>query len=392
MNTHGLAETSIVGTPEREVALALRRAERPLLLLGYGTVLSEAHVEVAQMARRLSHLRVAATPKAKGAFAEEHAQYLGVVGFAGHDAANQFLFEQADFVLVVGTRLGELTSNNWDARWQKLQMARVDVSAASLASWCTSKITLRSDAKRALTNVLVHLPQRVGVVPTVAATTTVATLPPPERSTDGDAGTEAELTPRRVFEVLNRVYHPDGHVFSGIGNTMAWGIHYLRRSVANRWHVNLAAGAMGHAIPAAMGAGLTGARAIAVVGDAEFLMTGYELHTAVENAIPLTIVVLNDAGHGMVRVGSRVHCQGKTPGFDFQTPVDVVLACRAQGAYATRATTLAHFEHELSLIDGRRGPTVIDVPISRDLMPPLGARLTSLSQAFGSHRCEDTDA
>jgi thiamine pyrophosphate-dependent acetolactate synthase large subunit-like protein len=142
---------------------------------------------------------------------------------------------------------------------------------------------------------------------------------------------------------------------------------------------------MGHAIPAAIGAALAGAQSCAVLGDAEFLMTGYELHTAVENQLPLTVIVLNDAGHGMVRVGSRVHCQGQTPNFDFTTPVDIVAACRAQSAYAARPATVAELERELENGATRSTPTVLDVTISRDLMPPLGARLSSLSQAFGSH-------
>ncbi len=365
-------------SPHHEIALALQAAQRPLLVLGYGAVLADAHAEIEEMVRRLPRLRVVASPKAKGAFSERHPRYLGVVGFAGHDAANEFLFESSDFLLVVGTRLGELTSNNWDPRWRRLPSARIDANEHALASWCESNIRLRSDAKLALGEVLHHLPRRVRVRSKLDVRSTALDSPNAEEST------ECALTPQTVFELLNRVFPADGHVFSGIGNTMAWGIHCLQRTVSNRWHVNLAAGAMGHAIPAAIGAALTGARALAVVGDAEFLMTGYEIHTAVENQIPLTVIVLNDAGHGMVRIGSRVHCGGKTPTCDFQTPVDIVRACRAQGAYASRPRTLPDLERGLLATRVRGGPTIFDVAISREACPPLGARLAALTQAFGS--------
>ncbi len=140
---------------------------------------------------------------------------------------------------------------------------------------------------------------------------------------------------------------------------------------------------MGHAIPAAIGAALTGAMAVALVGDAEFLMTGYELHTALENDVSLCVVVLNDAGHGMVRVGSQVHCKGMTPSFDFLHAVDVMAAGRAQGAYAVSAETAREFMPAFVDSLARPGPTVINVPIARGLVPPLGARLDSLSHAFG---------
>lgn len=380
-----------------EIARALARARTPVLVAGYGAVVADASAQLLDLLAQLPQLRVMATPKAKGVVPETHPRYLGVVGFAGHPKAQDYLFQSADFVLVVGTRLGELSSNNWDARWLQLNLARIDVCELTLGSWCKGALTVKGDAQSVLTSIsrqLTHLGEREV---TAASVTTSGTEPWDDiaryRETEDDNSNESEaLSPRQVFELLNRDFPGEGHVFSGIGNTMAWGIHYLRRPLANRWHVNLAAGAMGHAIPAAIGAALTGAAALAVVGDAEFLMTGYELHTAVENRLNLTVIVLNDAGHGMVRVGSRVHCQGRTPSVDFRHPVDMVTASRAQGAHATRVNRKHALGRELAAAARRAGPTVIDVPISRDLTPPLGARLEALSQAFANADREDTDA
>lgn len=378
-----------------KIAEALARAERPVLVAGYGTVVADASEEVTELLGQLPRLRVMATPKAKGVVSETHRQYLGVVGFAGHAKALEYLFESADFVLVVGTRLGELTSNNWDARWLQLNLARIDVCEHTLGSWCSSELSVRGEAKLVLTSISKRL-MRLGPQASLHTSVSPNEIKDCAAEARGAANEDEDetLSPRYVFELLNRNFPGDGHVFSGIGNTMAWGIHYLRRPLANRWHVNLASGAMGHAIPAAIGAALTGAASLAVVGDAEFLMTGYELHTAVENRLNLTVIVLNDAGHGMVRVGSRVHCQGKTPSVDFTHPVDMVAASRAQGAHATRVNRADDLGRELAAAARREGPTVIDVPISRDLTPPLGARLEALSQAFANTSAdrEDTDA
>lgn len=395
------------------IAKTLARAEKPVLVAGYGTVVAEASEELVELLGQLPRLRVMSTPKAKGVVSETHRQYLGVVGFAGHATALEYLFESADFVLVVGTRLGELTSNNWDARWLQLNLARIDVCELTLGSWCASELSVKGEAKvvlRSISERLTKLAPRASLVETMSAhdmgarsavdclaedyTAEDCTVAAEAAHNATDDNHDEALTPRHVFELLNQNFPDDGHIFSGIGNTMAWGIHYLRRPLANRWHVNLASGAMGHAIPAAIGAALTGAASLAIVGDAEFLMTGYELHTAVENRLNLTVIVLNDAGHGMVRVGSRVHCQGTTPSVDFTHPVDLVMASRAQGAHATRVNFAEDLVRELCAAARREGPTVIDVPISRDLTPPLGARLEALSQAFANAAVdrEDTNA
>lgn len=366
-----------------QIALSLARAHHPLLVLGWGAVVAGASSPVAALATRLPQLRVVATPKAKGVFSEFSRQYLGVVGFAGHETANQFLFERADYVVVIGSRLGELTSNNWDTRWRHLNMARVDVSEGVLRSWCPSHQTVVGDARGVLERVL----RALGPQNTAKGRATESHVSTDSRVSTVSRATPAndvELDPVGVFGVINRHFPAEGHVFSGIGNSMAWGVHYLTRSVANRWHVNLSAGAMGHAIPAAIGAALTGAESLAVVGDAEFLMTGYELHTAVENSVRLTVIVLNDSGHGMVRIGSRVHCKNRTPSFDFNHPVNIVAASQAQGARALTVRTPKALREVLRERSADSGPIVIEVPISRELSPPLGARLESLTQSFGT--------
>jgi acetolactate synthase-1/2/3 large subunit len=145
---------------------------------------------------------------------------------------------------------------------------------------------------------------------------------------------------------------------------------------------------MGHAIPGAIGAALMGAPTLVLVGDAEFLMSGMELHTAVENRLPVVVLVLNDAGHGMVRIGARAHCGGIAPPTDFTCPPDLVELGRALGAHGCRVFTEAELEQSILTALCRPGPTLVDVPISRDATPPLGARLAALSQAFGlGDRC-----
>jgi acetolactate synthase I/II/III large subunit len=372
-------ESSRTELVAKQAAELLFAARAPLVVAGYGAVLGHASAGLLRLAERLAALRVVATPRSKGVFPEAHPAYLGVVGFAGHAAATQYLFERADCVLLLGTRLGELTSDNWDPRWTKLRLIRVDIDLAVLAQWCSPLLAAQACARQFLCEVHTALDARPA---------TLRSAPEPSQSSAANApdvyDPQAQLNPLRLMAALNRSFPAQGHIFCGIGNTMAWAIHALVRSEPDHWHVNLNSGAMGHAIPAAIGASFARSVVLAVVGDAEFLMTGFELHTAVERRSSVVVVVLNDAGHGMVRIGRQVHAGGIAPGVDFERPVDLVQAAKAMGARAERTVDVAQFEAALFRALHAVGPTVIDVPIRRDEQPPLGARLAALSHAFGA--------
>jgi thiamine pyrophosphate-dependent acetolactate synthase large subunit-like protein len=290
----------------------LAAAKRPVLVIGFGAVIANAGANALALASSLPNLTVVATPRAKGIFPEDHPQYRGVIGFAGHAEARRCLFDEGDLAVIVGTRLGELTSDNWDPRWQQLRAIRIDIASQS-ANWLGHcECTLVGDA-----SALLH--QLIATTPAKSGTRFVPPEPPDERSS----------------------YETDP-------------------------------------VPCLA--------ALAILGDAEFLMTGFELHTATEMNVNVVVIVLNDEGHGMVRVGAKAHCGGQAPSADFAYPVNLVRAARAMGAFALRATTQPRLVSALQRALHRHGPTVIEVPIDRGLVPPLGERLRALSQSFGASK------
>jgi acetolactate synthase-1/2/3 large subunit len=359
--------------PELVESLAslLRGASAPLLIAGYGAVLAGAGGALLRLANALPRLRFCATARAKGAFPERHPAYLGVLGFAGHDSVRRALFDEADWVIVIGSRLGEMTSDNWDPRWHTLNLIRIDIDVHAPRTQHGSYLYVQGDARRILEQLADSLGshERGSIeLPTAASAPLDAV---------------GILNPKSTMLTLNETLSDQCHVFCGIGNTMAWAIHYFTRNLPNRWHLNLSSGAMGHALPAAIGASLLGSPTLVMLGDAEFLMTGFELHTAVEGELQVIVVVLNDQGHGMVRIGSSVHCPDGGLDSEFHRPVRLVDAAVAMGASAVSVRAVSELKQELHKALQRKGPTLIEIPITKTCIPPLGARLSALSQAFG---------
>ena len=99
-----------------EAAQELVNAKTPVILVGTGAVTSKACDDIKDLAETLS-IPVATTPKAKGAFPEDHPLSLGVLGFCGSPVAEKCLTSgQTDVLLVIGASLNQITTLSWDPR------------------------------------------------------------------------------------------------------------------------------------------------------------------------------------------------------------------------------------------------------------------------------------
>jgi acetolactate synthase-1/2/3 large subunit len=121
---------------------------------------------------------------------------------------------------------------------------------------------------------------------------------------------------------------------------------------------------------------------VAIVGDAAFAMNGMEVHTAVENDIPVIWLVLNNGGHGMVHVGETIQFGKKFNTSLFSHRLDVAKMGEAMGALALRCKAANEVEAAVKRAVQANRPTVIDVAIDPNAMPPTGIRLATLERFF----------
>lgn len=194
------------------------------------------------------------------------------------------------------------------------------------------------------------------------------------------------MRPSETMQLLSSLIDPELHVYVDIGNCMAWAIHYLRREQPGRWHVNLIFGCMGHALPAAIGGCLAESTpVVAIAGDAAFAMSAFELHTAVEERLPLIVIVLNDGGHGMVEMGSE--CQfgpGAVPSARFRQRIAAADFARSVGANASLVDSAESLALAFAAARQYSGPSLIDIEIDPREVPPFGARMELLKRNFSA--------
>jgi len=176
------------------------------------------------------------------------------------------------------------------------------------------------------------------------------------------------LTGAAIAKAVSELATNDVRLFVDVGNVAGWFIRHFNVVGARRFFINLGAGCMGHSVAAAIGASLADptTRTIAIIGDAAFAMYGAELHVAAEHQLPITVIVVNDGGHGMISHGERLIGSEVSP-TRFARPID--FASLARGYRVDACTVATPNELAQALTTSVVGPLLIDARIGRDEVP-----------------------
>ncbi len=370
------------GLAPREVMLLDRflAMERPVVFAGNGVKTSGLMQLLARVAQR-HQLPVITTTHGRGAIPEDHPCFSGTFGFASDGSGRSFLERtDPDAILFLGTGLGEMASGGWS---QLLGRPALKLHVDLDRSKFNRAYAVQGAIERELGSVLDYLmgaaprepsaeapsPRPSGVVPRVV-------------NAIGGGGREL-VHPRRLFQKISRDARETTTFFADIGNTLAWIFNQMPLRHAQQLFAPLGLAAMGSGLCAALGAAThTSERTVlCVVGDGAALMHGNELKTAVENGIPIKVIVLNDGGHGMVDHGSRLIGLENTQ-VRFRKRVDFAGWARALGLAARSARTSAEWEalDLVALLDSPE-PVVVDVWVDPSVVPPIADRARVLGQS-----------
>ncbi len=380
----------------KECAAVLLAARRPAILAGHGVNLSGARAELRELAELLS-IPTATTPKGKGAFAETHPLSLRTFGLASSPLAERYLLETGvDALFVIGSSLHENSTSGWDPR---LALGRTviqqDVDPETIGRNYSVDVALAGDAKTTLRELLFHLRRllAVGEHPRGgdggAALARARAAGPAVLNPDSTRSEALPMKPQRLMRELDAALPEDAMIFLDVGNNTLWATHYLTATGRNDFVHNWGDfAAMGFGVAACVGGKLAApARpVVAIVGDGGFAMAGMEVSTAATHRIPVVWVVLNDGRLNAVHHGQTLQYDGRTIGTEFRR-MDVAAIATGLGAWSRRVRRPEDVGLALRAALARRGPSVLDVAIDADEVPPILSRVRSLDKLFvGDHR------
>jgi acetolactate synthase-1/2/3 large subunit len=289
--------------------------KRPLLLAGGGVVSAHCESQLSQLAERLGS-PVFHTAMGKCAIPSDHPLAAGMpwrratADLTGMDAFLSPLFGEADGLLAVGCRFTQLATGSWSLR-PPPSVAQIDVDPDEIGRHYPVALPIVGDARLALDELLPLLP----------ATSRPAWA----------AWTKSEqwrLPGLDLLGPLRRVLPPDA-ILSADVTRLAYLLMAEFPMNHPRTFLHPAGSvAMGFGLPAALGAkaAYPHRTVVAVVGDGGFLMSGMELATAVQERLPVVVVLVNDNSLTLIRATQERRYDGRFIGVDLRNPDFEVLA------------------------------------------------------------------
>jgi len=328
-------------------AETLERARRPLIWAGGGALQADAGEAVASLAERLV-APVLLTYSARGLLPPDHPC---LVGATPHVERVGALWDEADAVIAIGTDLDGMMTQGWKQP-QPPHLIAINVDPADASKNYLPDVLLEADAAVATRALAQRTAQRGGL------DALAQRLERLNRAVRADlAETDAEAL--GFLEAVERALPEDGVLVCDMCIPGYWLGGFHRTPAPRKLAYPLGWGTLGCGFPQGIGAALAGAGpVVSVSGDGGFLYACGELATLAQERIPLTAVVVDDGGYGMLRFDQDLKGDPHD-GVDLHTP-DFVAMARSFGVRADEVDGLGeHFEamlgHHLRLNE----PTVL---------------------------------
>ncbi|WP_338676895.1 3D-(3,5/4)-trihydroxycyclohexane-1,2-dione acylhydrolase (decyclizing) [Streptomyces sp. SCSIO 30461] len=283
-----------------ESVRAIASAGRPLIIAGGGVRHSEAEEALKGLADATG-IPVASTQAGKGTLRHDHPADVGGIGHTGTATADD-LARSADLVIGVGTRYSDFTTAS-ATLFTRPGVRFVNLNITGFDAHKLAALPLVADARAGLEALTTALRgHRVGYGYTAEYSDGKARW---ERRVDAAyAASDEDVRPTQtqVLGVLDGLVTEDDIVVNAAGS-LPGDLHKLWRCRSHdQYHVEYGYSCMGYEIPAAIGVAMAvpGRPVWALVGDGTYLMNPTEIVTAVQENIPIKLVILQNHGYASI--------------------------------------------------------------------------------------------
>ena len=353
------------GDMERLHAM-LSAARNPLVILGGSGWTAEACDDMRNFVEA-NALPCTCAFRFQDLFDNRHPNYVGDVGIG----INPVLAERvkmADVLLVVGARLGEMTTSGYtllEAPTPRQKLVHVHPSSGELGRVYQPALGIVSG--------YASFAKALAAMPPIANPAWKGAVA--EARADYDAWTARKEIPGRVqgWELvawLDKNMPEDTIYTNGAGNFSVW-LHRFHRYTGYRTQLAPTSGAMGYGVPAAIAAKLRfpERKVVCFAGDGDFLMAGHELATAVQYDAPIVVVILNNGMYGTIRMHQEKHYPGRVSGTEIRNPHFAAYA-RSFGCVGEIVENTEQFAPAMERCLASGKPAVIDVKMDPQAITP----------------------
>jgi acetolactate synthase-1/2/3 large subunit len=343
----------------------LARAARPFVIVGGGGWSAEAVADLQAFAEA-NALPVGAAFRRQDRFDNSHPNYAGDVGI-GIDPKLAARIKESDLLLVVGARLGEMTTSGYEL---------IDIPRPR-----QSLIHVHPDPEELGRVYQADLPINAGMGAFAAAARALDPVSPRWREATAQAHRDyleniapptipGPLQMGEIMAYLRRTLPPETIVTNGAGNYSTWpNRFYQYRRFPSQ--LGPTSGSMGYGTPAAVAAKLVhpDRPVVCFAGDGCCLMNGQELATAVQYRLGIVILVINNGMYGTIRMHQERDYPGRVVGTDLVNP-DFAALARAYGADGVTVTRTEDFAPAFERAMAAGKPALLDLKLDPEAITP----------------------
>ena len=363
----------------QEVRGHLLNAQKPMVIVGGSGWTPQAAQALQRFAENWK-LPVANAFRFQDTFDNHHPQYAGDVGLAINPKLAKRI-QESDLLLVVGARLGEITTGGYEMlKPPKLPQKLIHIMAGAeeLQRVFFADLAIHASMNAAARSLeTLHAPAELAYAAWTQACHQdyLSNLAP--QSLPGPMDMAA------VVKCLQHHLPSDAVLSNGAGNFASW-LHrfYQYPGLAKGLKTQLAPtnGSMGYGVPAGIAAALATKRlVVTLTGDGDFLMNGQELATAVQFGAKTIVILLNNGMYGTIRMHQEREFPTHVSGSQLQNP-DFAALAKAYGYAGVKVRETAEFEPALLAALARPEGTLIEILLDPEVITTRGT-LQSITQA-----------
>lgn len=275
-------------------------SQRPVLYTGGGIVRSGASKALIRLAE-LTQIPAVTTLMGRGVIPDDHPLCLGMPGMHGNYTAVTSM-QRCDLLIALGVRFDDRVTGDLKAFAPLAKVIHADIDASEIGKNRTPDVGINGDVRAVIEAFTAEFRGRTTKAPDLTAwhdQLRVWSQRFPYRYPQSDE----TVVGQNVIEQIGELTQSNALYVSGVGQHQMWASQYLRFKRPNSWINSGGVGAMGYAVPAAMGAKVArpSEEVWVIDGDGCFQMTCQELATMSTENIPVKIAIINNGHLGMVR-------------------------------------------------------------------------------------------
>ncbi len=340
---------------------ALRTGKRVVALAGFGAIRARTGTALRGLLERYQ-IPLVTTLDGKGIIPEDHHLAVGVFADSGHKSAWE-VFLTADVVLAIGNSFAQHATFDFrEDLFDGKKLIHVNIDPAEINKVYKTDYAMVADAGLAVPAIAEAMARSMEPIAT-------RTYDAQDYDSERIVKIRRKIHPGKLAQSVSKLLPDDGIVLADAGAHLAWLGYYLELSEGQHFRKPGTYGPMAGHTNGALGVKYAHPDRTVVVGcgDACYLMSGFELMTAVEYDIPVIWIIFNDGEFKLIKLYQLAAYQ-KSGLVEFNNP-DYVAYAKACGAEGYRVETVKEFEVAFKAALASAKPTLIDAAITRLALP-----------------------